>query len=169
VANLYNRMSRDPRRDTVLDLTLDSWENVEIALFNMKTGDPSGYNWKTNESSNPPVLLFSGPAQMQMYRFTLTMDSPAGSVSQIRNARFTLDRKLVESINIRKGHEIRIIDSPHDHSLETYQFVVNSGINSGSAFRRTIETEVDMSRIVSPIITDDLFSGGTFGDGEFGD
>ena len=93
--------------------------------------------------------LWSGEAQAQVYRFTLTMDAPVGSVDQVRNVRFTADaRGELNSLDIRKGMRVRVVSCEKNPSLERYQYVVNSGLNSGSNFRRTIETEVDMARVV---------------------
>lgn len=75
------------------------------------------------------------------------MDAPAGSVDQVRNVRFTLNKTISEGIDIRKGQIVRVTSCPLDSSLERYQYIVNSGLNSGWSFRRTIETEVDMARV----------------------
>lgn len=148
--NLATRSAIDPRWQAAAGVVLDGFLNCEIELWDQEmTADASNFNWKTNTGSGgSSTLLFAAPAQLQIFRFTLTMDAPAGSVDQIRSVRFTLDRNLVEGINVRRGQSVRVTSCPSDSTLEHYQYVVNSGINSPSAFRRTIETEVDMTRVI---------------------
>lgn len=130
--------------------TLDGFLNCTIELVDLHLGEvPATYDWRTNTGSNSTTeVLFSGDAQMQVYRFTLTMDAPAGSVDQVRNARFTVSAEEIGDIDVRKNMIIRVTSCPNNTTLERYQYVVNSGLNSGWALRRTIETEVDMARVV---------------------
>lgn len=147
---INNRGATHPRWTRSADITLDGFINCTISLYDAQLlADGVGYDWKTNTNANSePTLLFRGEAQMQVYRFTLVMDAPAGSVDQVRNARFTINHKDIENVVIRKGQRIFIDLCEDDHTLEKYQYVVNSGFNSGSSFRRTIETEVDMARVM---------------------
>lgn len=148
--NLNKRPVIDPRWKTSVQSPLDGFLNCEIELLDMHLDeDGVGYNPVTNTGGDSaPEVLFSGSAQMQVYRFTLTMDAPVGSVDQVRNARFTVRLDEIGDVDIRKGQRVRITSCPDDPALERFQYVVNSGFNSGSAFRRTIETEVDMARVV---------------------
>lgn len=133
---------------------MDGFINCTIALIDEKYElDGADYNWYTNEDSgSTPVILWTGPAQAQIYRFTLTMDAPVGAVDQVRTVRFTVDAPEVQGLDIRKGMQVRVLEAPLNPSLVTYQFVVNSGLNSGIPFRRTIETEVDMGRVLPALV-----------------
>lgn len=129
--------------------TLDGFINCTIELLDMNLGEEADYNWATNKVTGvEPVILFSGEAQFQVYRFTLTMDAPVGSVDQVRNGRFTVKRDLLGDIDIRKGMAIRMTSCEDNPSLTTYEYTVNSGLNAGTPLRRTIETEIDMARVV---------------------
>ena len=131
---------------------MDAFLNCMIELYDQEQAeDGSDYNWKTNEGGTADsVLLWSGAAQLQVFRFTLTMDAPVGSVDQIRSVRFTVDANDpgIVDLDIRRGQSIRVIECPMNTTLLRYQYVVNSGLNSGSNMRRTIETEVDMTRVI---------------------
>jgi hypothetical protein len=144
------RGSVDPRWRRAADYTLSGWVNCTISLYDAQLlNDGTGYDWRTNTGANAdPTLLFTGEAQMQVYRFTLVMDAPAGSVDQVRNARFTIAHTDIEGVTVRKGQRIIEDSFPNETTLEKYQYVVNSGLNSGWSFRRTIETEVDMARVM---------------------
>lgn len=133
---------------------MDGFINCTIALIDEKYElDGASYNWYTNEDSgSAPVVLWHGAAQAQIFRFTLTMDAPVGAVDQVRTVRFTVDAPELEDVDIRKGMQVRVLAAPMNPSLTSYQFVVNSGLNSGTPFRRTIETEVDMSRVLEPLV-----------------
>lgn len=151
MANLLRRQDMSARRAEAVTRIWDDWLNCDIRLIDMNWREDGGdYNWLANTGGlAEPVVLFEGPAQMQVYRFTLVMDAPVGSVDQVRTARFTVGRELLDpAMDIRKGMQIRVLACDHNPSLETYEYVVSSGLNSGSNFRRTIECEVDMARIV---------------------
>ncbi len=149
--NLNNRRVMDPRLPEAADFTLDGLENCEIELYHFKRAQDDGddWDWKTNASSGnaEPVLMYAGPAQMQVFRFTLTMDGPVGAVDQYRTVRFTVKRKDFGDMRIQKGWVIKVTSCPDAPANTTYQYIVNSGLNSGSPFRRTIECEVDMGRV----------------------
>lgn len=130
--------------------TLDGFLNCEIELLDMKTEEDwnAGYDWKANTGTAVPDVLWSGAAQIQVYRFTLTVDAPVGSVDQTRTVRFTMPMADIAGIHIRKGQRIRVTSCDNDPEVMTYQYNVVSGLNSGAGFRRTIECEVDMARVV---------------------
>lgn len=148
---INNRSAIHPRWVRSADPVLDGFINCTISLYDaqlLQDGAQS-YDWRTNTNANAdPTLLFTGEAQLQVYRFTLVMDAPAGSVDQVRNARFTIEHEDIANVVVRKGQRIFVDACENDHTLEKYQYVVNSGFNSGSSFRRTIETEVDMARVM---------------------
>lgn len=149
--NLNSRPTADPRWIEHVQNPLDGFINCEIDVLDMHLSSDDGrnYDWRTNQgATGAPTILYSGLAQLQVYRFTLTMDAPVGSVDQVRNVRFTLPRKTALELNIRKGMQVRVNSCPNDPALTRYQYVVNSGLNSGWGFRRTIETEVDMARVI---------------------
>lgn len=148
--NLNKRPVIDPRWIQSVQPTLDGFLNCEIELLDVKLDHRgTGYDWKTNQNASaPPTVLFAGPAQFQVYRFTLTMDAPVGSVEQVRSGRFTINMEDIgPELAVRKGQMIRMTSCPNDPSLTHYEYVVNSGLNSGLGFRRTIETEINMSRV----------------------
>lgn len=128
--------------------------NCTIALLDEQSEkDGQDYNWYTNEDAGSDVLLlWSGEAQVQIFRFTLTMDAPVGSVDQVRTVRFTVDRAEFGEIDVRKGMQVRVLDAPMNQSLRSYQYIVNSGLNSGTPIRRTIECEVDMGRVLPDLV-----------------
>jgi hypothetical protein len=131
--------------------TLDGFVNCEIEILDVhQDQDGRDYDWRTNTGgSAEPTVLYSGEAQFQVYRFTLTMDAPVGSVDQVRSGRFTLKQTAdVAELNIRKGQMIRVTHAPMNPSLTKFQYNINSGLNSGVPFRRTIEVEIDMARVV---------------------
>lgn len=101
-------------------------------------------------ASQVPTLLWQGPAQLQVYRQSLTVDDVAGSVTQLRSVRITLP---MEGTNfpIRKGMIVRVISSTSDNQDLTYEYTVTSGISSPLAFKRTIEAETDMMVLAPPI------------------
>jgi hypothetical protein len=144
------RSTLHPRWINSVQNTLDGFISCTISLYDqdlLQTG--TDYDWRANTGATvEPTLLFSGPAQIQVYRFTLTMDAPVGSVDQTRNARFTINHEEMAGVVVRKGQRVFVDSCPHDPTLEKYQYVVNSGFNSGASFRRTIETEVDMARVM---------------------
>lgn len=109
-------------------------------------GEGTGYPGGTSL----PIRLWQGPAQFQVYRQALTVDDVAGSVSQLRSVRITADPDG-PNFPVRKGLIVRVISSPLNPSLESYEVTVTSGMTSALAFTRTIEGEVDQSVIADPI------------------
>lgn len=95
-------------------------------------------------------LLWTGPAQMQVYRQALTVDDVAGSVTQLRSVRFTMDLAAT-NFPIRKGMVVRIVSSEFNTMDTTYEYTVTSGANSPLAFKRTIEAETDQAVSAPPI------------------
>lgn len=155
VSNLNNRSALDPRWGRWALRTLDAFESCIISIYDMNTED-AGRDFHPFAPPGGQVSrstkLFTGPAQMQVYRQTLTMDDVAGSVTQVRSVRFTtgLDGP---NFPVRKGLVVRVDSNPHDPDAENYEYIVTSGLNSGLAWKRTIECEVDMAVIVGPIVT----------------
>lgn len=152
MSNLNNRSALDPRWLQWALSTLRAFESVLIAVYDPNT-QSAGKGWDVYAGPGGtarPILMWEGPAQMQVFRQTLTMDDVAGSVTQVRSVRFTASLDNV-NLPVRKGLIVRVTSCPHDPDAEQYEYVVVSGLNSGLAFKRTIETESDMSAIVSPI------------------
>lgn len=148
--NLNNRPAIDARWIASVQPTLSGFLNCQIELYDMNLDEAGAdYNWATNEGFGATrTLLYSGEAQLQVYRFTLTMDAPAGSVDQVRNVRFTVNKEEISGVDVRKGQMIFVTSCENDPALTRFQYVVNSGLNSGASFRRTIECEVDMARVI---------------------
>lgn len=103
-------------------------------------------------ATQKPTLLWTGRAQMQVYRQSLTVDDVAGSVTQLRSVRFTMSLEDTQFI-IRKGMIVRVTATDHDSQDIQYEYTVTSAANSGLAWKRTIEAETDMM-VVAPPITD---------------
>lgn len=97
-----------------------------------------------------PTRLWEGPAQLQVYRQSLTVDDVAGSVTQLRSVRITLPLEGTD-FPIRKGMIVRVISSTSDTQDLTYEYTVTSAATSALAFKRTIEAEADMMVIAPPI------------------
>lgn len=149
--NLNNRSMFDPRLVRSTNIPLDGAENCEIELYDFHRDLDTGkdWDWKTNlgDGDATPTLIWAGPAQMQVFRFTLTMDGPVGSVDQYRTVRFTVNRSKIGDMRIPGGWVVKVTSCPESPSNTSYQYIVNSGLNSGTPLRRTIEAEVDMTRV----------------------
>ena len=153
MSNLNNRSALDPRWTKWALPTLKAFETCVLAIYDPES-ETSGDNFNPysaphNETS-APVILWTGTGQLQVFRQSLTADDVAGSVTQVRSVRFTVDLNG-PNIPVRKGLIVRVLSCPHDPDAEKYEYTVTSGINSGLAFKRTIEAETDMSVIVDPI------------------
>lgn len=154
MSNLNNRSAVDPRWTKWALGTLSAFETCVIAIYDPNS-ENSGisfdpYNPKANQTSRP-TLLWQGKGQLQVFRQSLTADDVAGSVTQLRSVRFTVPLDG-PNVPVRKGLIVRVISCPHDPDAEAYEYTVTSGINSGIAWKRTIEAEADMSVIVGPIV-----------------
>lgn len=150
--NLNNRGAWDPRANLNIEQSLASFDNVAIELLDMRRRDDKAtdWDWKTDSQGPdvaPTVLFSTDRAQMQVFRFTLTMDGPVGSVDQYRTVRFTFDHRVAPDLRISAGMAVRVTSCPGNPANTSYVYIVNSGLNSGSPFRRTIECEVDMRRV----------------------
>lgn len=152
MANLNNRGSLDPRWTSWGLNALAAFANCVIAIYDPNS-DVNGDNFDpyNNSPTSAPTLLWQGSGQMAVFRQTLNADDVAGSVTQVRSVRFTVDLNG-PNLPVRKGLIVRVIECPHDPDAEKYEYTVTSGINSGLAWKRTIEAESDMSVIVDPIV-----------------
>lgn len=131
--------------------TLNAFRTVVIAIFD-PVSELNGDNFSPfgAPTTSVPKLLYTGAAQMAVFRQTLNADDVAGSVTQVRSVRFTTDLNGPD-LPVRKGLLVRITSCPHDRDAEQYEYTVTSGINSGLAWTRTIEAESDMGVVVGPI------------------
>lgn len=154
MSNLNNRQAVDPRWTKWALPTLRAFETCVIAIYDPNS-ELSGVDFDVYTRDNEtavPTLLWSGKGQLAVFRQSLTADDVAGSVTQLRSVRFTVDLDGPD-LPVRKGLMIRVLSCPHDRDAEAYEYIVTSGINSGMAWKRTIEAESDMSAIVGPIGT----------------
>ena len=152
MSNLNNRSSVDPRWTQWGLRTLDGFANCIVAIYDPNgEGNGAGFNPYGPPTTNAPTKIWEGPGQLAVFRQTLNADDVAGSITQIRSIRFTVPLDG-PSVPVRKGLVMRVISSPHDSDAEAYEYTVTSGINSGLAWKRTIEAESDMSVIVTPIV-----------------
>lgn len=153
MANLNKRKSVHPRWATWGLGSLSAFANCVIAIYDPKIeNDGENFNPYVGPATGttPAQLLWQGQGQLAVFRQTLNADDVAGSVTQVRSVRFTVDLNGPD-LPVRKGLIVRVIESPHDPDAEKYEYTVTSGINSGLAWKRTIEAESDMSVIVGPI------------------
>lgn len=151
MSNLNNRASLHPLWTKAPLRPLEGFASAIIAIFE-PNGELDGrdYNPFTNRDTNPMVEMWRGKGQLQVFRQTLNADGPAGSVTQVRSVRFTIPLEA-NAFPVRKGLVVRVIECEHDPDATNYEYTVTSGINSGLAFKRTIEAESDMSVIVTPV------------------
>jgi hypothetical protein len=130
---------------------LEGFANSIIAIFDPNSeNDSTNFDPRLNTTSAPVTELWRGEGQLAVFRQTLNADAPVGSVTQIRSVRFTVDLDGPQ-MPVRKGLIVRVIECEHDPAAQAFEYTVTSGINSGLAWRRTIEAESDMSVIVGPI------------------
>lgn len=143
---INSRKPMDPRWVDTGASVMEGFENCIIQILDMNseddrdTFDPYA---KTGAQSAPSAVLWEGPAQMQVYRQTLNADDVAGGLTHLRSIRFTTSKRGIV-FPVRKGLIVHIISCPNDPILETYEYVVTSGLNGAVAWRRTIECESDM-------------------------
>ena len=152
MTNLNSRSALHPRWTRTPQRVLEAFEAVTIRIFDPRI-NLSGYGWSPYNGPGGtarPLLLWEGPAQFQVYRQALTVDDVAGSVSQLRSVRITVpaDGPMMP---LRKGLIVRIVASPNNTALESYEVTITSGMSSALAFKRVIEGEVDQSVIAPPI------------------
>jgi hypothetical protein len=121
------------------------FEACDIQIFNPRTntGDENFNPW-TNDTGSDPILIWSGSAQMQVFRQTLTVEIPAGGMTQIRSARFTISDLTLPPVP--KGFVVKIvaIDSNLNEDAANYQYTVTGGLQAPYGFTTTLECEVDM-------------------------
>lgn len=154
MSNVSKRSAVHPRWTTWALGVLDAFANCTIAIYDPNSeNNGQNFNPFTGPSNNKPTMLWQGMGQLAVFRQTLNADDVAGSVTQVRSVRFTVDIDGPD-LPVRKGLIVRVIKSPHDPDAEKYEYTVTSGINSGLAWKRTIEAESDMS-VVAPPITED--------------
>lgn len=174
MTNLNSRSALHPRWTKAPLRALAAFEECIIAIFDPNSTD-SGDNYDPYATTGTafgfgeggfgeggfggvggslgtslPILLWSGPAQFQVYRQSLTVDDVAGSVNQLRSVRIAApaDGPLMP---LRKGLIVRVISCPLNPTLEAYEVTVTSGMSSALAWKRVIEGEVDQSVIAPPI------------------
>lgn len=158
MTNLNSRSALHPRWTKAPLSVLRAFESVIISIFDPNSEasgidyDPYARFTGSPPGTSVPTELWRGPAQMQVFRQTLNADDVAGSVTQLRSVRFTADLSG-PSFPVRKGLIVRVLSCPHDPEAVSFEYVVTSGLNSGLAFKRTIETESDQS-VIAPPITD---------------
>jgi hypothetical protein len=151
MSNLNNRKSVDPRWTRWALKTLDGFATCVVAIYDPNISDDGDtYNPYAAPTTTEPTMLWRGPGQLQVFRQTLNADDVAGSITQIRSIRFTVPLDGPQ-VPVRKGLLVRVIECEHDPQAVEYEYTVTSGINSGLAWKRTIEAESDQSVFVTPI------------------
>lgn len=152
MANLNSRPALHPRWTQWGLTTLAAFAQCTVAIYDPNSAvNGEDYDpYDTANATSLPTLLWQGEGQVQVFRQSLTVDDVAGSVTQIRSIRFTV-AKDGPSIPVRKGLIVRVTTSPEDPELESYEFTVTTGLNSGLAWKRTIEAEADQAVVAPPI------------------
>jgi hypothetical protein len=152
MSNLNNRKALHPRWQTWALNTLSAFEACVIAIYdpNSEINGADYDPYDTENSTSAPTLLWEGSGQMQVFRQSLTVDDVAGSTAQVSSIRFTVAKDGPE-MPVAKGLIVRVVECEQDPSLTLYEFTVARGINSGLAWKRTIEAEVDTGVLSDPI------------------
>lgn len=151
MSNLVGRSALHPRWTEWGLRALDAFANCTIAIYDPNSqNDGVDFNPYGPDTASAPTLLWQGDGQMAVFRQTLNADDVAGSITQIRSIRFTVNLDG-PNLPVRKGLIVRVIACPHDPDCEKYEYTVTSGINGGLSWKRTIEAESDMAVIVGPI------------------
>lgn len=151
MANLNNRKALHPLWTQWGLGVLDAFANCIVAIYDPNSAtNGDDYDPYGNNSTSAPTLIWQGAGQLQVFRQALTVDDVAGSVSQVRSIRFTVPLDGPQ-VPVRKGLIVRVVSSPHEPDAEKYEYTVASGINSGLAWKRTIEAESDLAVISDPI------------------
>lgn len=147
---------------------LRGFETVLLSILDPNSSaDDDSFNVFLNSGTAEPTELWRGRAQLAVFRQTLNAEIPAGAITQVRSVRFTVPLNGPD-FPIRKGLVVRVLECKHDPDATLYQYTVTSGLNSGLAFKRTIEAEADMGVILSaPLITSG-FGTAPFGTSPFG-
>lgn len=121
--------------------------SIQIIDPNTMSGNDNFEPW-TNATGSTPAVVWSGRAQMQIFRQTLTVEVPAGGMTQVRSARFTIHGSTVPVIP--RGFIVRVtsVDPAGSQDAMSYQYVVTSALEAPTAFSSTLECEVDMGVIL---------------------
>lgn len=128
---------------------LTGFETAYISILDPNsTNDDDNFDIILNSGTVEPTELWQGYAQLAVFRQTLNAEIPAGAITQVRSVRFTVPLNG-PTTPIRKGLIVRVLECKHDPDATQYQYTVTSGLNSGLAFKRTIEAEADMGVILS--------------------
>lgn len=147
-----NRGSVDPRYVTHQNITLAGFMNCTLQILDPNIdGIDSTYSAWTNAGMSAPTMLWSGPAQMNVFRQTLNAEVPGGAITQVRSLRFIVP-KAGPSFPVRKGLQVRVTLCVDDPAATRYQYTVTSGLGAGLGWGRTIEAESDMSVILPEVI-----------------
>lgn len=152
MTNLNSRSALHPRWTKAPLRVLESFEACVIAIYEPNIGGASARDWNPLDgpgATAAPTLLWQGPAQLQVYRQSLTVDDVAGSVTQLRSIRITLP--LETPVMVHKGLMIRVVDSDLNPEAKQYEYIVTSGMTSPLAFKMVIEAEADQAVVVDPI------------------
>ena len=167
--NLTKRGSVHPRWANHASTALNGFDNCLVAIYDPNTErDNDDFNIFLNKSTAAPTELWRGKGQLQVFRQTLNAEMPGGSITQVRSVRITVPLEGPQ-VPIRKGLIVRVLYCEHDDDATKYQYTVTSGLNSGLAFKRTIEAEADMGVVLnSSTPTDTGFGVTPFGTGPFG-
>lgn len=91
---------------------LSGFESCEIEIVDPNTNSGNdNFNVWTNETGSEPNVVWSGSAQMQVFRQTLTLEIPAGGMTQVRSARFTISDEVAPRSATRWHRTSRVASS----------------------------------------------------------
>jgi len=144
------RSAFHPKTAQAAGAVLSGFEACEIEVFNPNTKSAEAqFDPWTNDTGSDPITIWAGSAQMQVFRQTLTMEIPAGGMTQVRSARFTISDLTLPPVP--KGFMVRItaIDSDANVDAANYVYVITGGIQAPLGFTTTLECEVDMAGLIT--------------------
>lgn len=147
MANLNSRSFIHPRYTQSARKFADSFANCTIQIIDPKSdsGDESYSPWTNAATTDTTQVVWTGSADMIVYRNSLLTYQPEQAITYERSVRFTLRNGALKGVQINKGYWIRITDAPHNEDLESYLYVILNDVNSELALTANIEATVDMS------------------------
>jgi hypothetical protein len=132
---------------------LRGFAQCTITIFDPQTNSGvSGFDAWNNVQDGTTAAIWTGKAQMQVFRQTLNAETPAGGITQIRSVRFTVPLEDIRTLatRIKKGQQVHVtsVESIGDDDVMTYQYTITSGVGATLGWTRTIEAETNVSVVV---------------------
>jgi hypothetical protein len=125
---------------------VEAWFSGIVRIIDPNTGAGAFDPVANATTGSGPSLIWEGSARIQPVRST-TNAVVGYAQTKIRGIRFQVPLDILHQGVIRAGLQVFVIDGGEDSTLETYQYTINSGINSSGAWTRTIEADVDLTAV----------------------